>query len=763
MPNFFKDRKIFLPGQITIYFAYGLLAYLISVLMIAFLVFPKQEARFQVGEVSRRDYIAPNNIEFVNTDRTNQEIQRAQERIRPIQKVSPQLSQEYISNLEEFKLFIDSIPPGSEQNIGGLFKSLTAKSFWPKLESNGFTQNDLVALITMDAAKRTAFLKVLAEIQQTQLRASITADHLAVQQNQAGVMLRSRGEKIGPIETGRKILAAFIGPNSQVDEETTKKIRENTAGRIKGITEKVYKDEIFLRKGEVITQRHVDILNTLYGPETQKEAIARYKKTITMSLLTLAGFLIFSYFMGKFSSNPLKDIRIYRLFLLQTLVPLLLGILFARSITGEGSHYLLLLPLLVNAWIMTYFISIETSLLSTLFLGIFLALAFNLDRTFLLSSMITGVIASFSIRHDCRHSDMLRGALMVILIGSLTIISVNLLLDESLKTVSIYLLYNLEASVLALLLMVFLTFVYVPLFNIITIYHLFQLSDINHPLVRELQRNAPGSYHHSLMVGDLAEIAADAIGANGFLARVACLYHDIGKAKMPHFFIENQRGRENPHDSYPPSLSRLVVLSHVKDGVQMAKKAHLPKEIIDAISQHHGTTLMAYFYNKALAQSDGNPVDEFNYRYEGPKPQYPEMAVIALADAAESATRSLDEPTPHRVEATVNAIFQQRLLDGQYNDCGLSISQLEKIKDILIDTLNGIYHSRIEYPDVHELRSRFEKRTKETAEAETQDKPAKTSRKKESAPDSKKPPESPGDSTPDSKKAPESPGGSTNG
>jgi len=560
------------------------------------------------------------------------------------------------------------------------------------------------------------YFKQLEQVHKLILTGAITKERLELHKNQARNMIRSRITGTIPYEISEKIILAFIGPNSVVDEAATKKIKDAQFGRTQEIKDRVSKDEIFLRKGEVVNQRHIDIMKALYGIETKKESRERIKKLLTMSMLSLAGFLIFWYFMGRISSNPLKDLRLYYLFLSQTIVTIILGLFVTRLFSGEGLQYLLLVALLTNAWIVTYFISVETSLLSTLFQGAFLALAFNLDRTFLLSGMITGAVASFLIKRDCRHIDILRGTILIILIGSITILAVNLLMDESLKLIPSFLLYNLVACVVALVLMLGLTMIYVPMFNVITRYHLIDLSDINNPLIRQLRRNAPGSYHHSLIVGDLAEIAAESIGVNGLLARVATLYHDIGKAKMPHFFIENQAGKENPHDRYPPSLSRLVMLSHVKDGVHIAKKARLPKEIIDAIQQHHGTTLMSYFFNKALAQSDGNPIDEFDYRYEGPKPQYPEMVIIALADSAESAVRSLDEPTPHRIESTINSIFHQRLLDGQYDECGLSISELEKIKETIIETLSGIYHSRIDYPDVQELKSRLEKQVKEHEE-----------------------------------------------
>lgn len=233
-------------------------------------------------------------------------------------------------------------------------------------------------------------------------------------------------------------------------------------------------------------------------------------------------------------------------------------------------------------------------------------------------------------------------------------------------------------------------------FGMLSTMRLLELSNPNHPLLKKILMETPGTYHHSLMVANLADASCEAIGANGLLARVGCYYHDIGKTKYPQFFIENQVNIENPHDRLPPEKSRDIILAHGIQGAQLLKKHKMPKEIIDVAAQHHGTSLLKFFYYKA---KETNPdVDENTYRYQGPKPQTKEIAVISIADSLEAAVRSMKEPTSEKIKKLVDSIVEDKLKDGQFEECDISLKELKKVKEVMCDTLNGIFHSRIEYP-----------------------------------------------------------------
>ena len=239
-------------------------------------------------------------------------------------------------------------------------------------------------------------------------------------------------------------------------------------------------------------------------------------------------------------------------------------------------------------------------------------------------------------------------------------------------------------------------------FGVQTDISLMELGDPAHPLLTELQRRAPGTFMHSLNVATLSEPAAEAIGANGLLCRVGAYFHDIGKMIKPEYFAENQGGDAgNRHESLLPSMSRLVIISHVKDGAELGRKHRLPASIIDFIMQHHGTTLVEYFYHQAkvLENGEDEEVDEADYRYDGPRPQTREAAVMMLADVVESACRSLDDPAPARIEHLVRELAMNRLLDGQFDECGLTLRELNIIQTSLIKTETALLHNRVKYPD----------------------------------------------------------------
>jgi putative nucleotidyltransferase with HDIG domain len=239
-------------------------------------------------------------------------------------------------------------------------------------------------------------------------------------------------------------------------------------------------------------------------------------------------------------------------------------------------------------------------------------------------------------------------------------------------------------------------------FGVQTDLSLLELGDASHPLLRRLAQRAPGTYNHSINVASIAEAAADSIGANGLLVRVGAYFHDIGKMFKPEYFIENQSAGINQHDSLQPAMSTLVIIAHVKDGADLARSHHLPEPIIDFILQHHGTTLVEYFYREAARRSEEDPngesVSDKDFRYPGPKPQTLEAAVMMLADTVESASRTLVDPTPSRITNLVESIANKKMSDGQFDECGLTFRQLDRVRRSLVKSLTAIYHARVKYP-----------------------------------------------------------------
>ncbi len=254
-------------------------------------------------------------------------------------------------------------------------------------------------------------------------------------------------------------------------------------------------------------------------------------------------------------------------------------------------------------------------------------------------------------------------------------------------------------------------------FGITSPVRLLELSQPSNPLLKKLLTEAPGTYHHSILVGNLAEAAAEAVGGESLLVRVGAYYHDIGKIKRPYFFIENQFGGDNPHDKIAPSLSTLILTAHVRDGLDLAKEYKLPQAIIKIIEQHHGSSLVTYFYHKALECCVDDNLNEDDFRYEGPKPQTKEAAIVMLADSVEAAVRSMQNKTHGRIEGLVRKILREKLLDGQLDECDLTFRDLEDIAQAFLKVLSGIFHSRVEYPD---LTKEMERRKSRSANSNKQ-------------------------------------------
>jgi putative nucleotidyltransferase with HDIG domain len=257
-------------------------------------------------------------------------------------------------------------------------------------------------------------------------------------------------------------------------------------------------------------------------------------------------------------------------------------------------------------------------------------------------------------------------------------------------------------------------------FDITTGLTLIELRDSKHPLLKQLQQRAPGTYNHSLNVASIAEAAAEAIGADSLLTYVGALYHDVGKMNKPEYFVENQSGGPNKHDKLSPAMSLLIIVGHVKDGLAMAQEAGLPESIQHFIEAHHGTTLVEFFYNRARKVAEQTAAkagtvaedlpEEIEYRYPGPKPRTKEAAILMLADAVESATRTMVEPTPSRIDALVRALANKRLMDGQFDECELTLKDLQTISESISKSVASIYHGRVLYPSTAGLAEAVEKR-----------------------------------------------------
>ncbi len=321
------------------------------------------------------------------------------------------------------------------------------------------------------------------------------------------------------------------------------------------------------------------------------------------------------------------------------------------------------------------------------------------DAFYPIYSFVGSLTAAFSVIRCKKRSALLKGGLYVALANIFIVLILFVAKGElfTAKTISAVIFAVFSGITVSAFVSLFLPLLE-NVFKITTDISLLELLDLNQPIMKNLMIAAPGTYHHSVIVGNLVEAAAEAVDVNPLLARVSSYYHDIGKIKMPEYFVENLSGSESKHDKLTPHMSSMIITSHVKEGVELARQNKLPDSIIDIIKQHHGTSLISYFYQKAKDQDKDNLPAEEEYKYLGPKPQTRVAALVMMADAVEAASRVLNDPTPARISALVDKIINHIFLDGQLEECELTLKDISEIKKRFIYILTGIFHKRIDYP-----------------------------------------------------------------
>lgn len=370
---------------------------------------------------------------------------------------------------------------------------------------------------------------------------------------------------------------------------------------------------------------------------------------------------------------------------------------------GEAGYFF---PAGLAVMLMKILLNERYAVAMTLFTGAFAAFIFNehvpgpLNFSIGLYALLSGTAVIIILSKPGFKTKILQAGLILSGVNILLIFSLLLITNGRYTKMEVlaYVIAAVVSGILSSVLTIGLLPFFEAGFGVLSSMKLIELSNPNHPLIRKILTEAPGTYHHSVMVANLAESACEAVGANGLLARVGCYYHDIGKTRRPQFFIENQHNQDNPHDRLPPATSKDIIIAHAVDGGKMLRKAKLPQEIIDIAEQHHGTTLLKYFYHKVL--KEGGEPEEADYRYPGPKAQTKETAIIGIADSVEAAVRSMSNPTEEKIEQLVIQIISERIQDKQFDECDITMKELNIVKKSLCESLHGIFHSRIEYPEL---------------------------------------------------------------
>ncbi len=665
--------------------------------------FMPQRVNLVVGQVSPGDIRAPQGVTFEDKASTAEARALAAAQVERQYIVDPRVSVDVQKNISELVKSIKAVQGNEAQDETE--KTQQLKDIIPFNLSDGVI-NTLARPDEEQNLDRleTGLTAMVAEVMGK--TDGVLQENLAAAEKELNdkVLSLELSEPYDELAAG--LVRNYLRPNRFYDSERTERLKEAARDSVSPVMVTVKKDEKIIGVGEIVTEEHLAKL----------EALNLTRPTLPVSSVLGAALLVGLMMVVVLFYLYQQNREIYRnaghLYLLGIIVVGVLGV--AKAIiainVGQWPEFGALLgylaPIAAAGMLIAILLDSRLAVLVVAVTSFMLGLMTGGDLKFAVVGLIGGITGVYGVSKLSQRSDLARAGFYagaasmaaIFAMGLLSEISIGLVLTSSLVLGS---LNGILSSILTNGAIPYLE----SAFGITSSVRLLELSNPGNPLLRQLQIEAPGTYHHSLLVGNLAEAAANAVGGDALLVRVAAYYHDIGKIKRPYFFIENQMG-DNPHDKIAPTLSTLILTSHVKDGAELAREKKLPQGITEIIEQHHGNSLCSFFYHKAVENNKNENIVEEEFRYEGPKPQTKEAAMVMLADAVEAAVRSLQNRTPGRVEGLVRKIIRDKLMDGQLDECDLTLKDLDIIAGAFIRVLSGIFHNRVEYPDPQMLQNK---------------------------------------------------------
>ncbi|EKE04314.1 MAG: hypothetical protein ACD_20C00086G0004 [uncultured bacterium] len=644
---------------------------------------------------SKKDIVSTKTIKVIDTERTERRKHEWSERIRPIltppqDTRSNDIKSDLKDTLASIKLIRD------EDNSYQVKKQKISDLLSEAGETSSIDSSIIVYLFK---ASDKNFIKLSYEAQTTLekiLQNGVSSEELSIKKHVDELINKNTENSTPKIQQQAitAIIRKILYPNRIVDELATSVAKKNAMKSVNPIIITFEKGEKIVSTGEYITQLQIDALKKLGYNASPLDL------TGILGVLCLVGVCLYTmaYYLINFDPKYTTPSYLSLMALLAVSV-----IIFAVSLPANIPVYIIPIP--AFAILLTVFTNSRISLIATVLLVIIIGVSLQYRIEAITVFVIGGMVATFtsSMVNYYRRMDLVRAGFDVALIQVLIILSVYLLQNNFAETNIGLAITEIILGFVSGIVSGIIALGTLPLiesaFKIITPYGLAELADHNQTLLKRLQFEAPGTYHHSLMVSNLAEAAAESIGANPILARVGAFYHDIGKLKRPLFFIENQSyfGIENPHEKLNPRLSKMVVTAHPKDGIELAKEYKLPNVIHQFILQHHGDGLAAYFYKQALESEGPDGISKEQFRYTGPKPSSKETAILMLADAVESAVRAIKNPTPAEIEEVIDKILKERLLDAQLSESPLTQKDIKTIAATFNRILRGMQHHRIKY------------------------------------------------------------------
>ena len=657
--------------MLIVFFLFFVLVYIFAVTQSQYRNF-----RLAVGEVATEDIKAP--FEIVDEESYQQEVARALEDMEPVYRISPTVQ---ISSKAKVSGYLDLVRETKLKNnmtTGLKITELVEKSPLEADETlhrisleSSFSQLNTVEAITID---------LLSQMLAQGIREEDHKDQIADLDGIVNSLNLSEDESI----LISAMLREAIQPNEFVDTIATERQMDRIRSSI--IRPVIQQNEVIVHKGDTITSEHMRIIRLADLENTTNRSWTRYIGMAVHLLIPLGGFFLYLLYF-------------YPILLEGRLVYLVISSMLLTLVLGKALDLIspYLIPSALNIILVSLLVGSRVAMATNLVLVWIISFMFGIPSeltAIMIMSNSLGVL--LLARQSQRHRVLLNGIYMSA-ISFITYSGYYLLGNITPRELLVNGGFLMGAGVLSGIVALGTLPVWEYFFKVLTPIKLMELTDPNQPLLRRLFAEAPGTYHHSLLVGSLVEAAASAIGANQLLAKAGAYYHDIGKLKRPSYFKENQFGTENPHDQMEPMQSSEIIISHWEDGMKLGRESKLPKEILDIIDQHHGNTLMAYFYHKASKENGKIPEEPF--RYGGNKPRTREAAIVMLADSVEAAVRSLKIMNEETIEEMVRKIIRGKIDEGQLDECPMTTREISMVTETFLSVLKGIYHERIEYPE----------------------------------------------------------------
>jgi len=658
-------------------------------------ILPDEPLRVSAGELAPRDITAPRAIDFVSVVRTTEARAAARAAVEPQYDFT---SENAIAIAEEQQLAFERRVARIDTTFAA---DLTAEERSSLLETAVSSLSDAArdTLIALDAARWAAVRTEAARVLDATLRAELR--DTAVAEARIGLS----GRMAGGLDQAERMLAAelispLILPNSSFSPANTALARDRAAEGVEDVRVQILQGEVIVREGTRIDEAQIEEIDALGLSEVAPD-VASFAGWLLLAALVVVMLLSWVW-----RFRPKLWHRDNVLVLIGLLI---VGATLALKVTAGRPTLPFFLPTAAIAMLLAVLLDASIATIVMAFVAVIAGAVNGASLELTTYTFLGGMAGIVAVRRGDRLQVFLQAAVAVAVVNGLVVAVFSLLGARDLRGILELWFASAASGAGSGVAAVGSFAVLGSVFGILTVFQLLELANPSQPLLRRLLVETPGTYHHSLMVGNLAERAAEAIGADPLVTRVAAYYHDIGKLANPLAFIENQAGGENIHDQLDPEVSAGILKQHVVDGIDLAYRARLPKALIAYIPQHHGTAIMSYFHARAKeAAEPGATIDERKFRHSGPKPQTREAALIMLADGVEASVRSLaarDEPA---IRAMVTRIIDERTSDGQFDECDLTLRDLERIREAFVEQLLGMYHTRVAYPQstVVELESR---------------------------------------------------------